>query len=565
VGNRARYLAQVAAVAAAYYGTAKLGLDLAFATTSVTAIWPPTGIALAALVLGGPRLWPGVAVGALLANVDTGVPAVTVLGITAGNTLEALVGAWLLRHVAGFRPALETVRDVLALVLFGAVLSTMVSATVGVSSLLIGDEIAFADLPSVWRTWWLGDMGGDLIVAPALLVAATTRRHIDRPPGSSVEAVVLLATLTAMSVFVFTQETTVIYMLFPFLIWGALRFWQPGAAGASLVAAAAATYFTSQGEGPWADLGPDERLLLAQSFVAVAGISALLLAAVTRQRSSAVRASQRMAETLQDSLLAPGLPRLPDIETAAYYRAAGRDQRVGGDFYDLFQAGDGSWALTIGDVCGKGSRAAAMTALARYTLRAVAAREQRPSRVLSLLNEAIVWQRGGEELCSAAYVRVDLGGPIAELTVSSGGHPLPIVVRADGDVEQVGESGVLLGVEPEIRLSEHRVVLHPGDALVLYTDGLTDAFAPHHIVSVPELKGVLAACAGLSPGEIVKRVERELLAGSRRAPRDDVAVVSLRLAPAAARAEPQQRPTATVGEIEWAGAVSQRLSSSPQR
>ena len=110
-------------------------------------------------MLGGPRLWPGVALGAFLANVDTGVPPITVLGITLGNTLEALAGAWLLKRVAGFRPALDTVRDVLALVVFGAVLSTMVSATIGVSSLLAGNEIDFGDIPSVWRTWWLGDMG----------------------------------------------------------------------------------------------------------------------------------------------------------------------------------------------------------------------------------------------------------------------------------------------------------------------------------------------------------------------------------------------------------------------
>ena len=164
-----------------------------------------------------------------------------------------------------------------------------------------------------------------------------------------------------------------------------------------------------------------------------------------------------------------------------------------------------------------------------------------------------------------AYVRLDLGGPTAELTVASGGHPLPILVRADGDVEQVGDSGMLLGVEPEVSPSDHRVTLHPGDALVLYTDGLTDAFAPHHMVSIPELKGVLAACAGLSSREIVERVERELLAGSRRAPRDDVAVVSLRLATANRPAEPQQEPLTTVGEIEWAGAEPQLSSPLPQR
>src|SRR5918996_2694530 len=170
-----RYPLTIAAVAAVYTLAGKLGLELAYETSSVTAVWAPTGIALVALVLGGYRLWPAVAIGALLTNIDTGVPAVTVLGITVGNTLEALVGAWLLKRVGRFRPELERVRDVLALAGLGAIVSTMVSATIGVGSLLLGDEIDFADADSVWRTWWLGDMGGDLIVAPALFVLATHR------------------------------------------------------------------------------------------------------------------------------------------------------------------------------------------------------------------------------------------------------------------------------------------------------------------------------------------------------------------------------------------------------
>src|SRR5882762_2481648 len=130
------YGLQVAGVAAAYTAAGKLGLDLAHETRSVTAIWAPTGIALVALLLGGYRLWPGVALGALITNVDTGVPAVTVLGITCGNTLEALTGTYLLRRVAAFRPSLERLRDVLSLVACGAVISTMVSAIIGVASLL---------------------------------------------------------------------------------------------------------------------------------------------------------------------------------------------------------------------------------------------------------------------------------------------------------------------------------------------------------------------------------------------------------------------------------------------
>src|SRR6516162_5432892 len=234
LGDRAGYVLQIVAVAIAYAASGKLGLHLASGSHSVTAIWPPTGIALAALVLGGYRLWPGVAVGALFANLYTGVPAVTVLGIVVGNTLEALTGAFLLRRVGGFRPGLERVRDVISLVVFAAVISTMVSATIGIASLLIGGKISWAMSPSLWRRWWLGDMGGDLIVAPAILIAANWRRY-RRLPGRPFEAVILIAALTGVSVLVFSHPTNVVYSLFPLLIWAALRFWQPGAAVASLL------------------------------------------------------------------------------------------------------------------------------------------------------------------------------------------------------------------------------------------------------------------------------------------------------------------------------------------
>ena len=241
--SRSVYAAKLALIAGAYYGSAKLGLHLAFETPSVTAIWPPTGIALAALVLWGYRVWPGVALGALLANAWTGVPLVTVLGITCGNTLEGLAGAYLLRRVA-FRPSLEGLRDVLVLVLV-AVASTTISATIGVFSLIAGDEASFGDFGSVWRTWWLGDIGGDLLVAPAIMVAAT-HWPFRRVPGRAPEAVVLAAVLVAVSTFVFSRETNLAYLVFPALIWAALRFWQPGATAASLLVASIAVVFTNE-------------------------------------------------------------------------------------------------------------------------------------------------------------------------------------------------------------------------------------------------------------------------------------------------------------------------------
>ncbi len=222
-----RYWVKLALVAGAYFATAKLGLQLAFAHASITAVWPPTGIALAALVVWGPRMWPGVALGAALANATTGNPPIeSVLGITVGNTLEALVGAYLLVNVAQFRPSLDRVRDVLALALLAGGLSTMVSATIGVASLWLGGQIGgIGDVPSAWRVWWLGDLGGDLLVAPVLLVLASGARP-SRDRGRMAEAALLLATLVGVSILVFSRDLPLTYLIFPPLIWAALRFRQ---------------------------------------------------------------------------------------------------------------------------------------------------------------------------------------------------------------------------------------------------------------------------------------------------------------------------------------------------
>ena len=526
--TRALYAFQILGVAAAYTVAGRLGLELAYETSSVTAIWAPTGIALAAILLGGSRLWPGVALGALLTNVDTGVPAVTVLGITCGNTLEAMCGAYLLRRVAGFHASLRRVQDVLWLIVLGAVVSTTVSATIGVASLLVGDAVAWGEAAATWRTWWLGDMGGDLIVAPALLIALT-HWPFRRAPGRGAEALVLGLALAGVSVLVCSRDTNLAYVVFPFLIWAALRFWQPGAAAASLIVAVIAVAFTANAEGPFASGGPDQRLLLAQTFVAVAGMSALVLAAVTSERARAERAMREIAVTLQESLAPRALPTVPRIVSAAYFRPAGEGQRVGGDFYDLFETGDGSWALAVGDVVGKGPRAAALTALARYTLRAASVREHRPSRILASLNEAVWREHEVDAICTALYTTVDVNGATARLTLASGGHPLPLVLRTDGRVEQIGHPGTILGIDAKPLLADRTCELGLGESVLFYTDGLLDAYAPGRVVQASDLESVLGTCAGRPPSEIVGAIESSFLHSEEREPRDDVAIVVLQV------------------------------------
>ena len=528
--GRWNHLARVAGVAAVYFGAAKLGLDLAFATPSVTAIWPPTGIALAAVVLWGYRVWPGIALGALLANATlTDVPLYTVLGITVGNTLEALVGGYLLSRFADFRPSLERVRDVVALFVLGGVVSTTVSASIGVASLLAGDEIAVGDLDTVWRTWWLGDMGGDLVVAPALMVAAT-HWPFRRVPGRALEAVALGLLVAGVTVLAFTREIASTFIVFPTLIWAALRFWQAGAVIATIIVASIAIPLTESDLGPFSGLTPDERLLLAQAFVGVASLATLVLAAVITERQRVEETLERIAGTLQESLLPARLPEIPGLEVAVDYRPAGERQIVGGDFYDVFAGDDGSWTVVVGDALGKGPSAAATTALARYTLRAAATHERRPSRILEELNDAILRQ-SPDQSCTVAYSRLELDGaaPGARVTMATGGHPLPFVLRCDGAVEHVGIPALVLGVEPGVELHDDAVHLGPGDALVLYTDGLTDAYAPRRIVTPDELAATLRSCSGRSAAGIATGLRDSVLDAAAGEPRDDILLFVLRV------------------------------------
>jgi integral membrane sensor domain MASE1 len=520
--------AKLLGVAAVYYGAAKVGLNLAFATPSVTAIWPPTGIALAAVLLWGYRMWPGIALGAFLANSWTGIPVYAALGITVGNTLEALAGAYLLNRVADFRPSLERVRDVFALVVFGGIISTTIAATIGVTSLLVADEIAAADFGKVWRTYWLGDMGADLLVAPAILIAVTHWPY-DQAPGRWLEALAVGLLVAAVAALTFTRDVAVTFLVFPPLIWATLRFWQPGAAVASLIVAAIAIPLTEDNVGPFSGNPPDDRLLLAQAFIGIVSITGLVLAAVLTERQRSEQTVEQIAETLQESLLPADLPRVPGIEAAVDFHAAGERHLVGGDFYDLFETDDGAWAVVVGDVLGKGAPAAAATSLARYTLRAEAVHERRPSRILGRLNDAILRQ-SPDQSCSVAYARLELNGDAgASLTLSIGGHPLPLVLRADGVVETIGEPGSLLGMRARPSLADHAAELAPGDALFLYTDGLTEAYAPDRIVSPEQLGSALSAHAGKSAPEIAGGIQQLVLGSGPEELRDDIVVFVLRV------------------------------------
>lgn len=245
--------------------------------------------------------------------------------------------------------------------------------------------------------------------------------------------------------------------------------------------------------------------------------------------------SRTIARTLQESLLPAVLPEIDGLEVAARYIAAGDGVEVGGDFYDLFEldedgGADGrGWAAVLGDVCGKGPEAAALTALARHTIRAEADLLE-PSRVLGRLNRAILRQRGDLRFLTATYVWLRHDGPGLTAVAARGGHPPLVVLRADGSVETMAPRGMLIGALPDAGWDDHRFALGAGDALVLYSDGVVEARAPGgDFFGMDRLLALLTRSRGATAEDIAVALEREIgrFQGGRQ--RDDIALLVLRV------------------------------------
>ena len=252
-------------------------------------------------------------------------------------------------------------------------------------------------------------------------------------------------------------------------------------------------------------------------------------AAVAIENSRSHRARTEVAQTLQRSLLPPHLPHIAGLELAQRYHSMG-DVEVGGDFFDVFPAGDGRWGVVMGDVCGKGVGAAALTALARYTVRAGAI-EGEPAAVLRLLNRAILDTDVGERFCTLAHAKIEAVDGRARVVLACGGHPLPLVLTAAGEVRSVGTPGTAVGLFEDIELTEVELTLEPGDALALYTDGFTEARSPEGAFDPDLLGRALSTAAGLDAEGIAEVVEREVLAFEAGRQRDDMALLVLRVPP----------------------------------
>ena len=247
-----------------------------------------------------------------------------------------------------------------------------------------------------------------------------------------------------------------------------------------------------------------------------------------------------IAETLQRSLLPIQMPEIPGVELQARFVPAGRGQQVGGDFYDVIALGADRWLLVIGDVCGKGPEAAALTAMVRYTLRAEAAHEPRPGELLGLLNDAILTQRSDYLFCTAVCVRLELHRGRAAITLAGGGHPMPLLRRAGGRVEPPpAPGGPLIGVYRDAAFEEGRYSLLLGDSLIIYTDGLLEAHAPERILTPDALAGLASGLGEQPLSSLLRALESAALGSSIEPVRDDIAILALSLVPSAIRRLPE--------------------------
>lgn len=239
-----------------------------------------------------------------------------------------------------------------------------------------------------------------------------------------------------------------------------------------------------------------------------------------------------LARTLQQILLPPRLPEIPGLQVAARYQAGGTGAEVLGDFYDVFPSVRGSWGLVVGDVCGKGIAAAKSTALARYTLRGEALRQARPSLILAGLNQAMLdWPADDPRFLTAIYATVRPRLGVTSARVSSAGHPLALIRRADGRVQTAGQPGTLLGLFSDLDLHDTRLMLRAGDSMILLTDGVTEARSHinRELYGDDRLKELITGLPNLSAARTATAIIKAARAFSGGVVSDDTAVLVLKV------------------------------------
>jgi serine phosphatase RsbU (regulator of sigma subunit) len=514
-----RYVGALVVVGATYYVGARIGLTLSLVERNVTPLWPPTGIAVAAFLLVGRWLWPGVTVAAFAVNLPISENALAAAVTAAGNTVAPLLAAALLGRF-GFRRQLDRHRDALAIVFLAALASMLVSATVGAGTLVVSDAIPVDRLPAAWAVWWTGDAMGVLTVAPFLLCIPLFRELPPWSVGRWIEAATILLLAAGMITWATRYDVQALFLLIPLLGWASWRLQLRGAAPAALTVTLLATWSAARGHGPFAEGSLFEQMFTLQTFNACVALTSFVLAALVSERNRAVddlaaaavelddrvrrrtaelsaaneqllqeitarsaaqeqlsqeearsRREHEIAETLQRSLLPDRIPSIDGVALAARYLPATADMEVGGDWYDVIPLPGGLVGLAIGDVAGHGLQAAASMGQLRMALRAYAVQDPSPVAVMSGVHR-LASTLPMPELATATYLVFDPATRL--LRFRSAGHPPPLVFGG-------GRAGYLedglsppLGATDVADFTEGSHRLAAGATLVVYTDGLVE-------------------------------------------------------------------------------------------
>lgn len=285
-----KHLTHITLLTAVYFVVGKLGLMLAFVHASATAVWPASGFALTAFLVAGYRVWPAIFLGAFLVNLTTVGTVATSIGIGTGNMLEGLIGAYLVNRFANGPKALDRARDFFRFVVSAALVSTIASATIGVTSLALGGFADWTNYGTIWLTWWLGDSVSDLVVAP-LLIHWSRKPLLRLKPKQTLEAAAALLCLLLVGLIVFgglfpsaDKSYPLEYVSFPFLIWIAYRFGPRVATMGIAMLSGIAIRGTLVGLGPFVRETTNESLLLLQAFMGVMAVMTLALGAVVSER-----------------------------------------------------------------------------------------------------------------------------------------------------------------------------------------------------------------------------------------------------------------------------------------
>ena len=569
------HVGALALVAVTYYIGARVGLTLSLVERNVTPLWPPTGIAVAAFLLFGRSLWPGVAVAAFAVNLPISEGPLAAAATAAGNTMAPLVAALLLARV-GFRPQLDRRQDALSIVFLGALASTLISATIGAGTLVASGAISSHSLVSAWAVWWTGDAMGVLTVAPFLLCLPLFRELPGWSRARWFEAIAVLAVAAAVITWTARSELQLLYLTLPVVAWASWRLQLRGAAPIALVVSLIATASAAGDVGAFANETLFEQMLTLQAFNACVALTSFFLAALVSERNRTAEALARatveledrvqrrtaqlsatnaqlleeirerseaqehlsreeersrrtheIAEALQRNLLPDRMPQIPGLALAARYVPATADMEVGGDWYDVIQIRDGLIGLAIGDVAGHGPQAAATMGQVRMALRAYVVQDPSPVSVMSGVHQ-LVSHLPLPEMVTLMYLVLEPAS--GTLRFANAGHPPPLVFGGGGSRYVEGEVSPPLGVTAEAHFTETRLDLREGETLLLYTDGLVERREESIQVGLDRLLRVAAGHEGSDVDGLCDHILSALVESDHVS--DDVALVAVRPQPA---------------------------------